>query len=53
MTPDADRRIAELEAALAALIARPTPSPADLFPDARRLPPAVNDGSTSPEEETE
>ena len=50
--PDADR-IAELEDALAALLARPTPTAADLFPAARRLPPAVNTGSTSHEEETE
>ena len=52
MTTPADRRIAELQAALAALIARPTINAADLFPDSRRLPPAVNTGSTSLEEET-
>ena len=53
MTPDADRRIAQLEDAPDALIALPTPDPRTLFPDSRRLQPAVNDGSTSPEEETE
>ena len=45
----ADRRIAELEDALAALIDRPTINAADLFPDSRRLPPAVNTGSTTEE----
>lgn len=52
MTPDADRRIAELEDALDALLARPTINAADLFPDSRRLPPAVDRSLTAPEEET-
>ena len=45
-------RIAQLQDALAALLARPTPSAADLFPDSRRLPPAVDPSLTTPEEET-
>ena len=51
MTTPADRRIAQLEAALAALLARPTMNAVDLVPDARRLPPAVDPSLTT--EETE
>ena len=45
----AERHTAKLHAALAELLALPTPDTSTLFPNSCRLQPAVNNGSTTEE----